>query len=289
MIPECRSFPRRVAIENTNACNARCTICPREKLTRKIEFMDGDRFEKLLDDCIEAGATKLSLHNFGEPLMDKQLADKIALAKKKGIRETYIVTNASLFTQERSEELLEAGLDRIKISLYGIGAKEYEQIHAGLDYETTLANIHSLLEVKKKRGGRIPRITLRYIGGPLNFLRFAKQWIGYRKLCGIVPGKLHNYTTGRSYNPISGIRRPGFMKSCRYLKRSVVYILVNGDVVPCCYDFNGVLVMGNAFQDKIGDIWNNEKFRSFRRTHNRHDFDMYPICAGCDKLNYILI
>lgn len=284
-----KDFPRRVSIENTNACNANCTICPREKLTRDIQSMDMETFEKLLNDCIAAGATKLSLHNFGEPLLDKHLADKISMAKEKGITETYIVTNASLLTRDRAEELLEAGLDRVKISFYGINRKEYENIHAGLDHATTLANVRGLLDVKKERGGKIPKITLRYIGGPLNFLRFVKQWFRYRKLCGIVPGKLHNYTTGRNYNPIAGIKRPEFLKSCRYLRRSVVYILVNGDVVPCCYDFNGALIMGNALEENIADIWNGEKFRAFRQAHREHDFGKYPICAGCDKLNYILI
>lgn len=288
-MPEKKSFPKRVSIENTNACNARCTICPREKLTRKVQLMDMETFKKLLEDSVEAGARKLSLHNFGEPLLDRHLAEKIAYAKSRGIEETYIVTNASILTRERSKELLEAGLDRVKISFYGINREEYESVHVGLDHETTLRNLRDLVEVKRERGGKKPKITLRYIGSSVNFLRFSKQWIKYRKLCRIVPGKLHNYTTGRDYNPISEVRRPDFMKSCRYLKRSVVYILVNGDVVPCCYDFNGVLFMGNALEEEIADIWNGEKFRAFRRAHREHNFTKYPICAGCDKLNYILI
>ncbi len=68
-----------------------------------------------------------------------------------------------------------------------------------------------------------------------------------------------------------------------------MYILVNGDVVPCCYDFDGALVMGNALKEGIADIWDGEKFRKFREAHGGHDFGKYPICAGCDKLNYILI
>jgi radical SAM protein with 4Fe4S-binding SPASM domain len=286
---EDRPFPKRVSIENTNACNARCSICPREKLTRKIQSMDVDTYGKLLDDSVRAGARKLSLHNFGEPLLDKHLADKIARAKEKGIEETYVVTNASLLTRERSRELIEAGLDRVKISFYGVTREEYENVHVGLDYQETLRNVRDLLEVKRELGGKKPKVTLRYIGPALNFLRFTKQWLKYRKLCSVVPGRLHNYTTGRDYNPTSDVRRPDSMKSCRYLKRSVVYILVNGDVVPCCYDFNGVLVMGNALEEDIADIWNGEKFQAFRRAHREHDYGRYPICAGCDKLNYILI
>jgi radical SAM protein with 4Fe4S-binding SPASM domain len=105
----------------------------------------------------------------------------------------------------------------------------------------------------------------------------------------VIPGRLHNYTTGRNYNPVSGIRRPDFLKSCRYLRRSVVYILVNGDVVPCCYDFNGVLKMGNAMERDIAEIWNGSEFSAFRQAHRNHEFRKYPICAACDKLNCIFI
>lgn len=284
-----KPFPKRVSIENTNACNARCTICPREKLTRDIQTMDMDTFTKLLDDCVQAGASKLSLHNFGEPLMDNNLVEKVAYAKGKGMEETFIVTNASLLTQDRSRELIEAGLDRIKISFYGVTRDEYEGIHVGLDYERTLLNVYDLLGAKKEHGGKKPKITLRYIGKPFSFLRFVKQWLPYRGLCSVVPGKLHNYTTGRDFNPVGGIKRPDALKSCRYLKRSVLYILVNGDVVPCCYDFNGGLVMGNALEKRISEIWNGEQFSAFRQAHNERQFDAYSICAGCDKLNYILI
>ncbi len=282
-------FPKRVAIENTTACNARCVFCPREKLRRKIEFMDVDTFRKLLDDSMAAGASRLSLHNFGEPLLDEHLAEKIAYAKEKGIEETFFVTNASLLTPERSEELIAAGLDRIKISFTGTTAEEYESVHVGLNYESTMENVHGLINAKKRRGGNRPKITLRYIGKPLGFIRFWRQWIKYWPTCGVIPGRFHNYSTGRNYNPISRVRRPEFMKSCRPLRRSVVYILVNGDVVPCCYDFNGVLKMGNALEENIADIWNGPEFRAFRLAHRKHQFQKYPLCASCDKLNYIFI
>jgi len=284
-----REFPRRVVIENTTACNARCTMCPREKLCRKIETMDLPTFQRLLDAAVAGGASRISLHNFGEPLLDKALPDKIAYAKEKGVEETYIVTNASLLNEELAEELIRAGLDRVKISFYGVTKESYEKIHAGLDYEMTREGVRSLIASKKRLGGKKPRITLRHIGGPIDFLRFCRQWLPYWPLASVVPGRLHNYSTGRNFNPISNVRRPEWMRSCRYLKRPVVYVLVDGTVVPCCYDFNGVLDMGNALEEPIADIWNGERFQAFRLAHKAHEFHKYPICAACDKLNGIFI
>lgn len=79
------------------------------------------------------------------------------------------------------------------------------------------------------------------------------------------------------------------MKSCRCLQRSVVYVLANGDVVPCCYGFNGVLTMGNTLAENIADIGNGPKFQAFRLAHKNREFHKYPICAACDKLNCVFI
>jgi radical SAM protein with 4Fe4S-binding SPASM domain len=284
-----RVFPRRVAIENTTACNARCVFCPREKLTRKIETMDLETFRRLLDDAVEAGATRISLHNFGEPLLDKALPDKVAYAKSRGVEETFFVTNAALLTRELAEELIRAGLDRIKISFNGASREQYEALHVGLDFDTVVRNIRDLFHVKKRLGRGRPRIILRHVGTPLSYLRFLKLWAGALGQCSLLPGRFHNYTTGRNYNPVSKARAPEFLRSCRYLKRSVVYVLVNGDVVPCCYDFNGMLVMGNALEENLAEIWNGEQFQAFRRAHRDHQFEKYPVCAACDKLNYLFI
>ncbi|MBW2173945.1 MAG: hypothetical protein JRF64_04760 [Deltaproteobacteria bacterium] len=53
-MPEKKSFPKRVSIENMNACNTRRTTCPREKLTSKLQLMDIETLEGLLKESIEA-------------------------------------------------------------------------------------------------------------------------------------------------------------------------------------------------------------------------------------------
>lgn len=281
-----KPFPRRVAIENTNACNAKCISCPREKLTRKIEIMSLDNFTKTLDDCVDAGAQKLTLHNFGEPTLDKALPEKIKYAKQRGIKETFMVTNASLVTPELADSIISAGLDRLKISFQGITKQEYESFHVGLNFEQTIQNIELLLQAKLKYKSDKPKMVIRYMGAKWNdFFMFWNYWRKKRPKLSIIPGRFHNFTNGRTFNSITNVKRPEFLKSCRYLRRSVLYILVNGDVAPCCYDFNGVLNMGNAFEQNIAEVWNGEKYQELRRAHEEHKFP--PLCKTCDKLNLI--
>jgi radical SAM protein with 4Fe4S-binding SPASM domain len=63
-----------------------------------------------------------------------------------------------------------------------------------------------------------------------------------------------------------GDRRP--WDECRR-PSSLMYITANGNVLPCCLspfstrDYEG-LILGNAFQTSLGDIWNGSNYRRFR-------------------------
>lgn len=48
---------------------------------------------------------------------------------------------------------------------------------------------------------------------------------------------------------------------------SSMSILSNGDVVPCPYDINDELRLGNAKKDLLFDIWNSKPYTFFRRSH----------------------
>lgn len=68
-------FPKLVRIETTNACNARCVICPHPDLQRPITHMDSALFERVIDECAAEGCRQVHLHNFGEPLMDQTIEE----------------------------------------------------------------------------------------------------------------------------------------------------------------------------------------------------------------------
>ena len=57
-------------------------MCPREKLTRPIGYMSLDDFS-LVFDRIGPFHGDVHLHGFGEPLLDRQLIEKIGMLKKK--------------------------------------------------------------------------------------------------------------------------------------------------------------------------------------------------------------
>ena len=66
-------------VETTNACNAGCLICPRNKLERPIGSMNHNTFEKILMRISEAERTEgiVSFCGFGEPLLNPCAMDAL--------------------------------------------------------------------------------------------------------------------------------------------------------------------------------------------------------------------
>jgi radical SAM protein with 4Fe4S-binding SPASM domain len=239
--------------------------------------MSLDLFKKIVDECADNQVREMHLQGFGEPFLDKNIFHRIRYAKEKGIRSTILVTNGSLLTSKICEEIVQSGLDRLKISFYGIDKQEYESVHGGIKFDMVKSGIQRLLDTKRKSGQSKPKITLKYIGRLHRFPRFVLQWwprarVGY--------ARLHNYSYGRKYNPT---KSSGKLK-CDMVWDPIFQILWDGRVVPCCYDFDGRIILGDLNRQSITEIWQSENYKKFRQAHSTLKLDPYPICKICDKL-----
>ena len=273
-IDHAEPFPKQIRLENTAACNARCTICPREKLSRRIGFIAPELVESIVEQCVGRRLTKFTVQGFGEPLLDKNFCRTIALVKERLGCSTFTVSNASLITPELAREIVGSGLDKIKISFYGTGKREYEAVHQPLSYERTRQGVLDLVAARRAARSRMV-IRLQFIGSLWRFIPFCLQWIG-RTSVGY--NTLHNYGDGRAFKRTNG--RGG---DCPILAQPILQVLWTGEVVPCCYDFNGTMVLGDLRRESIEQIWHGERYQAIRRAHATGDFSGFPLCRGCDR------
>ena len=280
-------FPPAVWIENTNLCNARCVMCPRDKHTRPQGIMPMALFEKLISEIEKNNdaVTRVHLHNYGEPLLDKDLALKIRLAKEAGVRQVYFVTNASLLTEEKVHQYIAAGLDEFKISFYGTSPETYNNTMVGLDFEKTMNNVKTFFRVRKALNAKHPRVLVQYLPQPHNlgltdeFVSMFDDMIDRTLGDSISIFNLHNFGGGRSYRDTSA---PA-CTICDYPWRTMV-ILQNGLVVPCCMDYNGEQVVGDVTVDSIAGIWNGTAYRQMREMFKTLNYTRYPVCLRCEHI-----
>jgi radical SAM protein with 4Fe4S-binding SPASM domain len=273
--------PVQVRVENTSLCNARCKICPREKLTRPMGTMSLEVFRSIVDQFDPSTLKDLHLQGFGEPLLDKHFVQKIRYAREKlPHTRLFFVTNASLLRGDLAGDIIQSGVDKIKVSFYGVSPAEYEDIHRGLKYERTRRNILDFIRLKKELRSRKPILSVKYIGPFRNYARFMIQWLGRTK---VEFSHLHNYSTGRSYNP----QRQHEKVLCPMISRPIMQILWNGDVVPCCYDFNGEFIIGNVLKDGVKAVWESERYNRLRQINRENKITSIPLCRNCDKVKHL--
>lgn len=287
-------FPEIIHIENTNACNAKCVMCPRDELRRAVGVMPMPLFTQIIDECARRPEVKeVHLHGFGEATLDKQLTAKLRYAKSRGIRKTYFVTTGSLLTETMGRELIEGGLDAIKFSFYGATKETYERIHKQLTFETSRDHIRTFFGVRKALGRRNPAVTMQIVPMPENrheYQALREMWQPYLDpACGdhFEDFFLHNWVEGRAYNPMD-TRRASRRISCA-MPLHLMQIHWNGEVAPCIYDSNGTLIMGDLAQGRasIAQVWNGERFRRFREDHRAERFQSWATCQQCDQLRVV--
>jgi MoaA/NifB/PqqE/SkfB family radical SAM enzyme len=277
-------LPSVLMIENTNHCNAECVMCPRETLSRKRGFMDFGLFEKIIKEVSSVRRKPVThLHGFGEPLLDKLLAERIQLAKTCGIKHTYIVTNASLLFPETSRKIISAGLDKMKISFYGTDEESYNTTMKRLNFKVTFQNIKECLRIRKdmKRGN--PRLILQYLPNETNNAKTEEFKALWSSLIDTKVGdclnvsSLHNYGGGRAYNHLG----KKIVSVC-YFPWTSMSVLWDGRVVTCCMDSNGVQVLGDLNSQSVQEVWNEPVLSGIRDNFRKLDYSNYPVCLSCD-------
>ena len=272
-----------VRYEVTNRCNATCIMCPRDKHDRVQGIMDQDNYEKSVDEVYKLGARKVVLTGFGEPLLDKKLEKKVAYLSKKGIS-SYFITNASGLTKKRAQNLLDAGLSELRISFYGMTSESYELIMKGLDFDRTKQKIFDFLELRESYVKKA-KVQISYLEMDENknetesFIEYWKEQVD-----AIEVWKPHNFGDGRNYR--ERVDKDDFLvkETCGRPENGPLQIQWNGEVVPCCYDYNNAIVLGNAFHEGVLDIINGFKYRLLRYAHELSDFGIFPYCNQCDQL-----
>jgi hypothetical protein len=277
-------LPAVLLIENTNACNAHCVMCPREKLTRKPGVMAFALFEKIIREVSEVKRKPIvHLHGFGEPLLDESLPDRIRLAKALGITHTYLVTNASLLFPETAKKIIDAGLDEMKISFCGTDDDSYNRTMRGLDFKTALNNIIEFVTIRKEMKKKTPKLILQYLpqktnGAAIKDFKLLGRAVLDKKMGDCLNvSALDNFGGGRDYNPVKG----NIASVCFY-PWSALSVLWDGRAVTCCVDYNGVQEIGDLNSQTVAEIWNGPVMSGIRKNFGRLDYSGFPVCQCCD-------
>lgn len=281
--------PLSVHIFPSFYCNFRCSYClhslSAECLTEKgfrRQNMDFSVYRKAIED-ISARSWHLKALIFaghGEPLLHPQIAEMVALAKERQIADRVeIVTNASLLTRELSDALIAAGLDRLRISLQGVTAQQYQEVSGvKIDFDRFMDQIRYFYRQKKETEVYIKIIDLA-LKEPGDQARFEDLCSGAADIHAIeyaIP-----FVPEIDLGPLSGHSKQGCDVHAGICSMPFYMLIVypNGDVLPCC-STEIPIVFGNVKQQSLGEIWTS-RLRTEFLIQQLNGAGTLPICSQC--------
>lgn len=264
-----------VSIEPSNICNAKCIMCPYQKMTRKKEIMSIDFFKKIVDNCLGYGIKNFNLNFYNEPFLDPFIFERIKYLKSKGVR-AQLFSNSSIVD---SEKILESGLDEIIFSLDALKKETYESIRKGLVFEKTINNILNLIKRKRELGLEKPKIKLNFVKQKLNeaeLEEFKSFWQNrVDKIYISVDDNRNNEVPELSSEEKTLAASP-----CLRLWSEII-VMSNGKVPLCCRDYDGKIILGDFNFQNLKEIWESNNFKRIRQMHLDFKADKILLCKNC--------
>lgn len=292
---------KRLHIQTFDSCNNNCLFCLDGRRGRGgysiSPFKDNLKgFLKHLIEARKQGVNSI-LFTSGEPTLNKNLVRMIELSKKTGCRDICLVTNGrSLSCKDFCQELLDAGITEINISVHGFDKKTHNSLTRSPEsFEETLHGIKNIFILRKKYAVRfflnstITALNYNQLDKLLSFLAlFSPNGIN---LNAVIPRgnakKFFKYVVPKysdlANEFISSI--DGFSKSSKY-----VPVIITG-LPPCLFagyeSYLGVkesILIKNSKKNKmscLGGDYMKVKGRKCRSCK------YYKMCEGVWK-NYIL-
>ena len=293
--------PFLLYVDPSSACNFRCQFCPTGHIDLiknsdyKRSLMGLGLFEKLIDELAEFSQPLkvMRMNKIGEPLLNKQLAEMIALAKNSGrVQHIDLATNGALFTEELLTKMITAGLDRLNISLEGINAEQYLQ-HAKvkIDFPEFVRKIKWLYANKGDC-----EVTIKVPGNYLSPEQQREFYDTFGEYC----DRIFVESIAPIWPEFDIEERSGFevqmdqgqyqqsleeKSVCSYLFYAMA-VNADGTISACCPDWDQKLVIGDLKQQSIKQIWNSEKMLELRVLHLEGQRKTNPICRNCGHIKY---
>lgn len=286
--------PYVISIELSNDCNANCVFCRDQKghiydMNPKGTSVGIQKGKMSTDMCIEIikqlkeYLLAAVLYTNGEPLIYRDLVEIVKFANDNHVT-TVIASNGLLLDKEKGRQLLEAGLDFIKIQLSGYTQETYKvQVRNG-NIEKVKENVRNF--VKMNREGRygtviiIDYILYNYNRHELNSIqRFCEE---LNILINIRPGN-PQFGLEDKEPPLSTESLP-LKISCDWLWKGM-QVNWNGDILQCCdaviWSNPKVYKNFEIYKVRLIDVWNGDTALATRKTMATKGRSAIPMCSQC--------
>jgi len=310
------SGPLQAQIGINDPCNHKCVFCwdhppdERENDDTKNRFglarpgvMSLEQFTKIVDDLYQLGTRRIDLIGRGEPLLNRHALEMIRYVKARKMQ-LLLCSNASRLSEAIATGMVEAGLDRMNVSLNAGTPETYPHIHVTEtpeNYRRVKRNLRFLADCKRAAGKDLPYVSLSFVVNSKNFFEIS-QMVGVTGEVGaqeasFVHTTVHDGTPDLALSPAQYRELLDSIPAARdraaalgvqtnltlFAAEAPAYLsdeIVGPPVVPCYVGWYFTVVLGNGSvlpccqctepidqvskERSFADVWASQKYGDFR-------------------------
>lgn len=280
---------KKFYIEITNVCNLSCDFCP--STCRKPEFMSIELFCKILDQ-IKGYTDYIYFHVKGEPLLHSEIDKLLDISYEKGFK-VNITTNGTLINVVKNKLLMKPGLRQVNFSLHSFNGNEMNQgkeeyvndVLAFIKESTNNSDVIISLRLWNLEENNVNSTDRKINDEMLDFIEREFN-LPYKIQEKVIPGRGVKFADKVYLNQEYQFQWPDLNRNednelgfC-YGLRNQVAILVDGTVVPCCLDGEGVINLGNINETQFSNIIEGERARTIIDGFSRREA-AEELCRKC--------
>ena len=152
----------KVYVEPTSRCNLTCRTCIRNAWEETQGDMSVATWNRVLESLkVLPSPPDVIFGGFGEPLLLTNITEMVAQVKAVAGK-VELITNGILLTEQRSHDLIEAGLDILWVSVDGVTPESYADIRIGAELPKVLENIRRMA-IMRHETARRPEIGISFV------------------------------------------------------------------------------------------------------------------------------
>lgn len=275
MLKTTKSSFKFIYVEITNNCNLSCYFCPSSKL-KTNNFIEVKAFEYIINQ-ISSYTNTIYLHILGEPLLHPSFVKLIEICNLNDL-DVRLTTNGTLLN---NYDFSKIKIKKINISLQSLINFDKEYL------ETYFSNIKVFLQqVKSKLITKELGIDFRIWNDKGN-----NEVI---KLNNLIKDYLHSFLNIKEYPNVRISEEEEFSwpdekdPKHKFNKclggKTHIGILVNGDVVMCCLDYQGKTKLGNIYEESLNNIIDGVTYQKAILCNTSGNM-IFPLCESCKYRN----
>ena len=270
----------------------------------KRGWMEVDMFKKIVDGFKEfpEKIKKIKIGNHGEPTLHPDVAEMVKYAYESNTADIIeMFTNGSRLTPELNEAMVNAGLQRINISLEGLTDKRYLEV-AGVkqNFQEIIDGVKSLYEIKTREKSDL-QIYVKIADQAhalkgdkdLKFMMTDEEnkffFETFTPICDeIFVEKVVPQWADTQLDKQNDVEDTGmYGQKINQWKDSCPFIFMymhfncDGTVSPCTLDWPRKVVIGNVNDESVKDIWEGKALRELQVAMLAGKRQCINLCNNC--------